>query len=89
MQAQWVRSTSPVAEGLPSWCDELAYFLGPDHFPARLDQVVATLARRGAPSGLQWRLASLPLSATFDGRDELIVAALHPEGLPPAVGEPL
>ena len=89
MQAQWDRSTAPVAEGLPPWCDELAYFLGPDHFPARLDQVVATLARRGAPSGLQWRLASLRLSATFDGPDELIVAALHPGGLRHAVGEPL
>ena len=57
------------------WRQDLEHFLRPDHFPARLDQVLATLARQHAPSRLQWRLACLSLSATYAGVDELIASA--------------
>lgn len=52
--------------------DELEHYLRPTHFPARLDQLLATLARHRAPSRVYWLLASLPLSSTFDDLSELL-----------------
>jgi hypothetical protein len=52
--------------------DELEYYLRPAHFPARLDQLLATLARHRAPSRVYWLLASLPLSSTFDDLPQLL-----------------
>lgn len=54
--------------------DELELYLRPAHFPARLDQLLATLSRHRAPSRVYWLLASLPLSSTFDDLPELLTA---------------
>lgn len=70
------------------WREELEQFLRPEHFPARLDQLLATLARRHAPSRVYWRLASLPLSRTFDGLADL-TAALEVRGHLHAAPEPI
>jgi hypothetical protein len=57
--------------------DELEHYLRPTHFPARLDQLLATLSRHRAPSRVYWLLASLPLSSTFDDLPQLL-AVLGP-----------
>lgn len=54
--------------------DDLEHYLRPAHFPARIDQLLSTLARHRAPSRLYWQLASLPLSTTFESLPELLAA---------------
>lgn len=54
--------------------DDLEHYLRPTHFPARIDQLLSTLARHRAPSRLYWQLASLPLSTTFESLPELLAA---------------
>lgn len=54
--------------------DELEFYLRPAHFPARLDQLLATLSRHHAPSRVYWLLASLPLSSSFDDLPQLFSA---------------
>lgn len=58
----------------PRSLDELEFYLRPAHFPARLDQLLATLARHRAPSRVYWLLASLPLSSSFDDLPQLLSA---------------
>lgn len=70
------------------WREELEHYLHPAHFPARLDQLLATLARHRAPSHLYWRLASLPLSRTFGGLSDL-VASLEVQTSPFVEPEPI
>jgi hypothetical protein len=54
--------------------DDLEHYLRPTHFPARIDQLLSTLARHRAPSRLYWQLASLPLSSAFESLPELLAA---------------
>jgi hypothetical protein len=70
------------------WREELEHYLHPAHFPARLDQLLATLARHRAPSHLYWRLASLPLSRTFEGLPDL-VSSLEAQTSPFVEPEPI
>lgn len=85
-----VRSVSAnhTAAAASVWRDELEHFLRPANFPARLDQLLSTLARHQAPSRLYWRLASLPLSRTFHGLPDLI-ASLEAQPRPLAQPEPI
>ncbi len=53
---------------------DLVHYLRPTHFPARVDQLLSTLARHRAPSRLYWQLASLPLSSTYASLPELLDA---------------
>lgn len=83
-----VSASHPAVAAASAWRDELERFLRPAHFPARLDQLLSTLARRQAPSRIYWRLASLPLSRTFDGLPDLI-ASLEAQPRPLAQPEPI
>jgi hypothetical protein len=77
-----------AAAGASPWREELERYLRPAHFPARVDQLLSTLARHRAPSRLYWRLASLPLSRTFEGPSDL-TAALESQTQPLGLTEPI
>ncbi len=69
------RGTAASTGRLPTRSlDELEMYLRPAHFPARLDQLLATLSRHRAPSRVYWLLASLPLSSSFDDLPQLLDA---------------
>lgn len=69
------RSSAAGTGRLPNRAlDELELYLRPAHFPARLDQLLATLSRHRAPSRVYWLLASLPLSSSFDDLPQLLAA---------------
>lgn len=77
----------PVGGASP-WREELERYLRPAHFPARVDQLLSTMARHRAPSHLYWRLASLPLSRTFEDLSDL-TAALEGQTQPLGATEPI
>jgi hypothetical protein len=77
-----------AAGGASPWREELERYLRPAHFPARVDQLLSTMARHRAPSHLYWRLASLPLSRTFEGLSDL-TTALESQTQPLAATEPI
>jgi hypothetical protein len=70
------------------WPDQLGRVLRPACFPARQDELLATLIRHGAPSHLLWRLTCLPRTRQFTSLDEVLAFV---DGHTPAatVGEPL
>jgi hypothetical protein len=53
-----------------------------------VDQLLSTMARHRAPSHLYWRLASLPLSRTFEDLSDL-TAALEGQTQPLGATEPI
>ena len=70
------------------WTDQLGRVLRPACFPARQDELLATLIRHRAPSHLLWRLTCLPRTRQFTSLDEVLAFV---DGHAPAVtvGEPL
>jgi Protein of unknown function (DUF2795) len=57
-------------------------------FPARPDDVLATLVRRRAPSRLLWRVGQLPRTRSYDSLDDLCddFALGSSPGAPPPPG---
>lgn len=50
---------------------ELAALLPPECFPARQDQLLASLVRRRAPAWALWRLCRLPASGVYESAGDL------------------
>ena len=61
------------------WREQLGHVLRPTCFPARQDELLATLIRHRAPSHLMWRLTCLPRTRQFSSLDEVVeYVAGHP-----------
>ncbi len=58
--------------GESRWSDQLGHVLRPTCFPARQDDLLATLIRHHAPSHLMWRLTCLPRTRQFTSLDEVV-----------------
>lgn len=54
------------------WPEQLSHVLRPTCFPARQDELLATLIRHRAPSHLMWRLTCLPRTRQFSSLDEVV-----------------
>lgn len=63
-------ATLPASE--EDWPEQLARALRPSCFPARQDEMLATLIRLRAPSHLLWRLACLPRTRRFGSLAEVL-----------------
>ena len=70
------------------WRADLEGMLRPECFPARQDELLATLLRHRAPSSLLWRLACLPRTRRFTGVEE-VCAYIEDHAHDHTVGEPL
>jgi hypothetical protein len=54
------------------WPEQLSRVLRPTCFPARQDELLATLIRHRAPSHLMWRLTCLPRTRQFGSLAEVV-----------------
>jgi hypothetical protein len=81
-------SPRPWAPSAPDWTQQLAALLRPATFPARQDELLATLLRRRAPGHLLWRLAPLPRTRRFGSLEE-VLAYLDGHVPTVSVAEPL
>jgi hypothetical protein len=70
------------------WSDQLGRVLRPTCFPARQDELLATLIRHRAPSHLMWRLTCLPRTRQFTSLDE-VVAYVDGHATTGTVAEPV
>lgn len=65
---------------------EIREALGQMHFPAQLDDVLATLVRVRAPARLLWRVSGLPRTQCYHCLDDLctdVVRGFGPGAPPP------
>jgi len=65
-------SPRPRSSAESRWSDQLGHVLRPTCFPARQDDLLATLIRHHAPSHLMWRLTCLPRTRQFTSLDEVV-----------------
>jgi len=72
----------------PHWPEQLSRVLRPTCFPARQDELLATLIRHRAPSHLMWRLTCLPRTRQFSSLAE-VVAFVDEHATTGTVAEPL
>ena len=70
------------------WPEQLSHVLRPTCFPARQDELLATLIRHRAPSHLMWRLTCLPRTRQFSSLDE-VVAFVDGHATTGTVAEPV
>ena len=70
------------------WPEQLGHVLRPACFPARQDDLLATLVRAHAPSHLMWRLARLPRTRVFSSVEE-VVEFLDSQASTGTLAEPL
>jgi hypothetical protein len=67
----------PVAQGDDTLGD-LRRFLPPTTFPARRDELLATLVRRHAPTPYLWEVSRLSSSRVYAGVDEVLAGCGEP-----------
>jgi hypothetical protein len=72
----------------PHWPEQLSHVLRPTCFPARQDELLATLIRHRAPSHLMWRLTCLPRTRQFSSLAE-VVAYVDGHATTGTVAEPV
>ena len=70
-------STTTVAAESQDWAEDLGRHLPPSCFPARQDELLATLLRHRAPSHLLWRLTCLPRTRRFSSLGEVLDHVQH------------
>lgn len=67
-----LRSRRNHTTGESRWSEQLGHVLRPTCFPARQDDLLATLIRHHAPSHLMWRLTCLPRTRQFTSLAEVV-----------------
>jgi hypothetical protein len=66
-----------VAQGADTLGD-LRRFLPPTAFPARRDELLATLVRRHAPTPYLWEVSRLSANRVYAGIDEVVAGCSDP-----------